>query len=100
MKDKKILQEEILSDKELNGVAGGTVRESWEIFQVLNKKNAPSLYDMPGYLKKILTSMQKLMAYLIGMKATQIFTVVMVKLLLISKFWILLKILKNFEVIL
>ena len=54
MKDKKILQEEILSDKELNGVAGGTVRESWEIFQVLNKKNAPSmgLYDMPGYLKK------------------------------------------------
>ena len=46
---------EALNDEELDGVAGGTVRESWEIFQVLRQKiniSNMGLYDMPVYLKK------------------------------------------------
>ncbi len=54
MAEKKKIAGEIMSDEELDGVAGGTVRESWEIFQIINQKTnvRMGLYDLPDYLKK------------------------------------------------
>ncbi|MBR4115819.1 MAG: hypothetical protein IKK40_07385 [Bacteroidales bacterium] len=51
---KKINEElEKLDDEQLEQVAGGTVRESWEIFQILKQKKSVrmGLYDLPDYLK-------------------------------------------------
>ncbi|MBR4903611.1 MAG: hypothetical protein IKZ53_02995 [Selenomonadaceae bacterium] len=54
MADEKKIADEMMSDDELDNVAGGTVRESWEIFQLLKQKTNVSmgLYDLPDYLKK------------------------------------------------
>ena len=54
MIDEKKLASAAMTNEELDNVAGGTVRESWEIFKILSKKNAPSmgLHELPDYLKK------------------------------------------------
>lgn len=54
MADEKKFADEKLSDEQLDNVAGGTVRESWEIFQVLKQKTdvRMGLWDLPDYLKK------------------------------------------------
>ena len=67
MKDKKIFEEEMLSDEDLDNVAGGTYSETSEIIMLLGKvsehngfiDNKPGKFmwylddfELPGYLKK------------------------------------------------
>ena len=54
MKDEKILENEILSDEELENVAGGTLSETSEICRLITAKTNKRLYysEIADFLKR------------------------------------------------
>ncbi len=51
MAEKDKFAGEIMSDEELDGVAGGTLGETVELFNVINQKTNANYLDLPDYLK-------------------------------------------------